>query len=56
MTWLLVVLLVVAAIFFVWQLALFVRDLIKHIKAKKQKKNEKDNSSDDNSGRKDDAK
>lgn len=54
MNWLLIVILIVAAVFFVWQLALFVRDLIKHLKNKKQKKNE--NKSDvENSDRKDDV-
>ena len=38
MEWVLVIILVVATIFFVWQLALFIRDLIKHIKQKKEKK------------------
>lgn len=38
MGWVLIVILVVAVIFFVWQLALFIRDLIKHIKKKKADK------------------
>ena len=38
MGWVLIVILVVAAVFFVWQLALFIRDLIKHINKKKADK------------------
>lgn len=52
MNWLLIVILVVSAIFFVWQLALFVRDLIKHLKAKKQKKQEEKLSENNDSDRK----
>lgn len=56
MQWLLIVLLVVSAVFFVWQLSLFIRDLIKHLKNKKAKKQEKNASGDDDSsGRKDDV-
>ena len=51
MSWLLVVILVIAVVFFVWQLALFIRDLIKHLKAKKMKKMV-DNPSDKVDGRK----
>lgn len=38
MTWILLIILIIAAVFFVWQLALFIRDLIKHIKKKKADK------------------
>lgn len=41
MGWILLVILIVASIFFVWQLALFVRDLVKHIKNKKAEKSAK---------------
>ena len=44
MKYFLIVLLVVAIVFFVWQGALFVRDLIKHVKAKKMKQKVDDKS------------
>lgn len=46
-----IVLLIVAVIFFVWQAVLFIKDLIKHIKEKKAKK-EENRSDDKNADRK----
>ena len=37
MSWLLIIILIIASAFFVWQLVLFVRDIIRKVKAKKVK-------------------
>lgn len=55
MSWLLIVILVGVVIFFLWQLGLFIRDLIKHFKQKKEGKN-RENDASEKSDRKEDLK
>ena len=53
MSWLLIVILICVVIFFLWQLGLFIKDLIKHFKQKKEEKNRNNNAS-EKSDRKED--
>lgn len=48
---LLVIILVIVGAFFVWQFALLIRDIVRKVKAKKNKSIDKDNSA-DNSAKK----